>query len=473
MQEHSHSSIPGAGPSSPSRRDCIRLAGAALAAATMPAVRAQGRNGSVTQTGADPSGANDSTDAFNKAIAQFDVVDVPAGTFLIGDVELRAGVTLRGQGDGTVLRHKPGARHALHCDSGAPDAFLRNIVLQGFQVRGASDTAGFSEFLHLISLNGVADARVERVNFTAFQGDGLYIGSSDKGHTERHNRNVVVTACVFDGANGENRNGISVVDCDGLLVEKCLFRKVSRANMPGAIDLEPNADAFHVVRNIRILNNRFMDIGGNVGVVCMHIPSLLTSMPSNIEIANNTIEGKTGIAFSFTQAAPPPAGSPLQNIVVHDNKIQGQSQRPFELRGMNGVEFRNNNFQSPAQSAIIGYKDPQTLTRETTIVGNTFFHCGKDGGIGFSVFRVSGLNILQNEFNDCGNGQGTSYIFDFNAGESERVVVKGNRFLSPTGKTKFIAQKEAGHRFNASTNVFSADNQIAPGLRNNLEAAQR
>jgi len=51
--------------------------------------------------------------------------------------------------------------------------------------------------------------------------------------------------------------------------------------------------------------------------------------------------------------------------------------------------------------------------------------------------------------------------------------VKGNRFLSPTGKTKFIAQKEAGHRFNASTNVFSADNQIAPGLRNNLEAAQR
>jgi hypothetical protein len=473
MHEQSHPSIPNARASSPSRRDCIRLAGAALAATAVPAVLAQARTGSVTQFGADPTGANDSTDAFNKAIAQFDVVDVPAGTFLVGDVTLRAGLTLRGKFESTVLRHKPGARHALHCDSGAPDAWLRNIVLQGFVVRGASDSAGFSEFLHLVSLNGVQDARIERVNFVAFQGDGLYIGSSDKAHTERHNRNVVVTACTFDGANGENRNGISIIDCDGLLVEGCLFRNVSRANMPGAIDMEPNADPFHIVRNIRILNNRFVDIGGNVGVVSVHVPALLSAMPSNIEIGNNIIEGKTGISFSFTQTVPPPAGSPLQHIVVHDNKVQGQSMRPFELRGTNGIEFRNNSFQSQSQSAIIGYKDPQTFTRETTIVGNTFFHCGREGGVGFSIFRAQGLNILQNEFNDCGNGQGASYVLDFNAGESERVVVKGNRFLSPTGKTKFVAQKEPGHQFNASSNVFSADNQIAPGLRNNLEAAQR
>lgn len=453
------------------RRGVLRAGGAMLAAATLPRAYGQGRSGSVMQFGADPSGKKDSSDAFKSAIAQFDVVDVPAGSFLVGGIILRSGVTLRGAGESTILVLKPRTRHILYADSGAPDATLHNIVLQSMQMRGASDKGGFSEFLHLVSLNGVSDARVEHVSFVGFQGDGLYIGCSDTAKTERHNHNVVVTDCVFDGINNQNRNGISVLDCDGMLIERCQFKNVSREKMPGAIDFEPNADAFNVLRNLRVVNNHFKDIGG-VAVVILYVPPQVSAAPTNIEIANNTIEGISQTAFHFTMLAPPSAGSPSQNIVVHDNHVLGKSHRPFEVRGINGIEFRDNTFDASVQAGIIGDDQPRSITRGITLTGNTFKRCGFDGGIGFSVTRVSGLSVLKNEFNDCGNGLPTSNVFEFNAGESDHVVMKGNRFLSPTGKTKLVVQKETGHRFNAATNQFSSDNQVAPGIGNSLEATQ-
>ena len=79
----------------PSRRDCIRFAGAALAAAALPHAHAQpGGGGSVMQFGADPTGQKDSSDAFKSAFAQFNIVDVPAGNAGSG-AEAGAGATQR------------------------------------------------------------------------------------------------------------------------------------------------------------------------------------------------------------------------------------------------------------------------------------------------------------------------------------------------------------------------------------------
>ena len=81
------------------------------------------------------------------------------------------------------------------------------------------------------------------------------------------------------------------------------------------------------------------------------------------------------------------------------------------------------------------------------------------------------MRVENNQFVDCGNGQPSSFVFDFNAGQSDHVVFRHNQFSSPSGKTRGVAQKEGTHRFDAGSNVFSGDN-VAPGLVNRFEAQQ-
>src|SRR4029079_9826658 len=140
----------------------------------------------------------------------FDIVNVPAGTFLVHNLPLRAGLTLAGGGEASVLRSKTGPGFALLCDSGSPDlaSNVRGIVVRNLQLRGSCDTDGFEEHQHLASLNGVSDVTFHNVIFRGFRGDGLYVGSGwNSPKAERHNRNVLVRSCTFDGINHQNRNG--------------------------------------------------------------------------------------------------------------------------------------------------------------------------------------------------------------------------------------------------------------------------
>jgi hypothetical protein len=463
-------------PSCSSRRSALRALGSCLGGSLLvPAAWAQAPEpaaANVLDFGADPSGKHDSTPAFAKALARNTRVRVPSGEYLVGDLDLRAGTSLEGSGESSILRQRAGAHRLLHADSGSADpaANLNGIRIAKLQLRGNCDTAGFSEFVHLVSLNGVTDARIDEVVFRGFQGDGLYLGSSDQAKTERHNRQVTVTNCVFDGINRQNRNGISVIDCDGLLVTGCTFRHVARSNMPGAIDIEPDANAWHVVRNLRIVNNQFLDVGGGIGAVCMYVPVALKQPASDILIEGNQLQDIAQAAFCLMQGVPVSAQA-SQRIVVRGNRVQGDFQRPFILKGVSGVEVADNLFDGATQAALVGFREPWALVRHLNLHDNVFQHCGRVGGVAVAVFSVSDLQVQHNEFKDCGNGSSTSYVFDFNAGTSDNVRFIGNRFLSPEGRTRFAIQAEPSHRFVANTNVFDADNELAPGLRNKFEAA--
>jgi hypothetical protein len=279
-----------------------------------------------------------------------------------------------------------------------------------------------------------------------------------------------VRRCAFDGLNNQNRNGISILDCDGMLVEQCTFRRLTRSDMPGSIDMEPNADLYYRLRNIRIVGNKFSNTGGNVAVISLVIATGLTQMPQDIVIEDNIIEDTNGTAFAFIQHVPPAPGTKPQNLVVRNNRVYGNFVRPFVLLGINGLSFTHNQFEGGAQAGQVGFTQPESVVRNLTFEQNSFSHCGSEGGTGFLVFSVSDVRIVGNDFVDCGNGKPASYVFDFNVGNSERVVFQGNRFRSPTGKTKYIVQKEARHTFNAGSNVFAPDNHVDPGLRSAFEA---
>jgi len=171
------------------------------------------------------------TTAFNSAIATGKRVYVPAGTYVVEDVALLANTEIYGEGWKSIIKQRASAASNHFCfaigQNAAADATsiaqYQNVYIHDLQFLGRVATEAFSQFVHLVSLNNVKDAVVERCFFNGFKGDGLYIGSGILGN-ELHNRNVIIRDCFFDGVINDNRNGISVVDINGILITGTSFR---------------------------------------------------------------------------------------------------------------------------------------------------------------------------------------------------------------------------------------------------------
>jgi hypothetical protein len=118
------------------------------------------------------------------------------------------------------------------------------------------------QYFYLFAVNATSDLTVERVTFYGFRGDGMYVGSGTLKTTERHNQRVTVRDCLFDGAVKDNRNGLSIIDCDKLTVYGCTFTNIGNSKLShsvGAIDFEPDHD-WSIYRAVVVSHCKFVDI---------------------------------------------------------------------------------------------------------------------------------------------------------------------------------------------------------------------
>ena len=175
---------------------------------------------------------------------------------------LPSGTRLKGDGDSTVIRPTRSGHGCLFdaLSSSASD-YVEDLEFANFRAIGWVEYALFAEHAHLIRLNGVSNVLLENLRLEGFQGDGIYLGSHYISGMERHNRDVVIRSCLFDGTNGNNRNAISVIDCTRFQLYNSEATRVTRrgdgtprspqspeerANprfgiaMPGALDFEPD-----------------------------------------------------------------------------------------------------------------------------------------------------------------------------------------------------------------------------------------
>jgi hypothetical protein len=406
------------------------------------------------------AGDRDDTAAFTRAIAAARHIHAPAGrglgpggAYLIGDVAPAAGTAISGDGIGrTVIR--PSANHgaALFCLSQGAAARVRGLAIRDLTFEGWSSERGFSEHRHLVNLAGVEDARIERVEFKAFQGDGLILSSGRVPGSERHNRNVQVLDCVFDGVNNQNRNGISVIDGDGVRIERCAFRNCTRANMPGPIDFEPDASPFAIIRNATIRGCRFENVGGNVAVIGFHIPAAVATLPSGIDIIDNVIDTYVGsgasIYVNVNRRLPPDAPDMAIRIAGNRGSNGGFV---YDFYSAKGIEARGNVWQDYRHGSKLGYAEPQHLLRDASI-SDRFVRCGTVSKVAIYVFNVSGLSLDGSAFDDCGDGSPNAYAISFARGESENVSLENITVTSPTGRTRAAVVQETGHRFSPRTN---------------------
>ena len=379
----------------------------------------------VRSYGAVGDGVADDTAAIQNAVNANDAVYFPAGTYKVSSaVSLKTNSTMFGEGASSVILYTGTAasQGAFYVNSGSASAYVDNVTIQDLKFVGQSVTAGFNEFIHLISMSGVRNCLIERCVVEAFRGDGIYIGSGDIAGQERHNINVIIRDNYIDGVNWQNRNGISVIDGTGVFIESNYITRASQASMPGAIDIEPDSNLFHIVRNISIRNNRIYDCRGGVGSITIFLPiQTFTNPPNGFVIEGNYIDipsapndNAYGIFFEFGNpfASPPvpPITQATHNLGVRilNNYVKFPSTGPgrcFAVWNINDAVIADNQFVGGSVS-LIGY--PNTDVYDLAFTNNSLKSVNGTGNYAVAIYNVNRMKIEGNTFTDCGGVSGAA-----------------------------------------------------------------
>lgn len=410
---------------------------------------------SVISYGADPSGAQDSTTAIQAAVNAADEVYFPAGTYLCNTVYLDNGSFLHGDGAKSIIKYNTAI--PLVANAPTPDTFIENITIRELQLLGKVETEGFSEFKHLIRLAGVQNLRIENCLLKGFQGDGICLAGQNTSSAERHNKNVRIVNCTFDGINNDNRQGISVTDAEDLMIDKCSFYNCTRSNMPGCIDIEPNAVSFAIIKNISVSNCTFENCQGGVGNICLCICTAFTTPPTGFVFANNLFKSNVGVAIVSSAGAE----THSHNIVISGNVGYGVS-RPFSILPnstsiLRGIIISNNTFYH-SSTALLGFEATANI-ENVSVTGNVFRANGPTGGL---VVRSGSNIVVSNNIFDGHSDYGM--LFGMNGSTVSKVSVIGNMFTNMVNEAVEMAATNA----NPATNIFY-NNQLN-GAPHNFKA---
>jgi hypothetical protein len=425
----------------------------------------------VKSYGAVGDGTTDDTVAIQAAVNASNGVFFPAGTYKITTaITLKANSTVFGEGASSVISYfgTAGGQGALFANSGSASAYIDNITISDLKVLGQVASLGFSEFVHLISVSGVRNCVIERCVIEGFRGDGIYIGSGDLGGQERHNIGVTVRDCYINGVNNDNRNGISIIDGTNVNIDNNYFVNTTRSNMPGAIDVEPDVNVYHIIRDISIRNNRMVSCGGNVGNISIFLPSVVyTTMPNGFNIENNYVQSSTnsyGIYFTYGNSSGPALtestaefGIRISKNVINYGTVTG---RGFGLGNANDAVLDGNQFIGGTTS-FIGGSGVNVL--DITLRNNMFVDVqyGVDP-FAVAVYTGSRIKFESNIFKDCGPAVGAlGGGIEFASGTTSYVDIIGNIFVSPSGSFTQQAIRDSSHTFTGATNRLIGNSLIA------------
>lgn len=434
---------------------------------------------SVKVYGAVGDGVTDDTAAIQNAVNSENIVFFPAGIYLVSSpISIPSNRTLFGEGAVSIISYTgtTASRGAFYINSGSSSVYVDNVTVRDLKLLGQVASLGFSEFVHLISFSGVRDCVIERCVIEGFRGDGILIGSGDVAGQERHNINVTIRDCYINGVNNDNRQGVSVIDGNGVVIENNYFTRCTRSSMPGAIDIEPDDNNYHVIKNISIRNNRIYDCRGGVGAITVLLPiQTFTTAPNGFVIEGNYIDSPNapnnnhyGIFFEFGNpfAAPPVAAitdaTPNLGVRILNNYIKMPTTGPgrcIVVWNINDAVIADNEFVGGSTS-LLGY--PGTNVLDVSFVNNSFTRVNGTGDYAISIFTGSRIKFEGNVFKDCGATSGAARgAIEFNTGTTSYVDILNNVFVSPNGSFTQQAIRDAGHTFTGATNRFIGNSLIA------------
>lgn len=401
----------------------------------------------------------DDTTAVNAAITAAAVnggtVFFPPGTYSLNNVTWKAGVRYEGIRGQSILKIRTGAAYLGSCDSGSSSAFISKMTFTGLTFRGRIDTdTTFDQQRHLLNLNGVQSVLIWNCDFIGWHGDAIYLGSSNSGGTERHNRRVTIAFNLFDGLTKNNRNCVSIIDGEDIIVHGNVGLRFSRNDMPGFVDVEPNSlnGAFAICRRITVTNNETSD--HNQNFFQMNLPSAsYTNEIRDILVANNIDDAgtsNTNTRFTFMAFVRTATDASSFSNIKFVNNICRNVYCIVEIEGgVNGVDFFGNTFEDCLGAAIIGYWN--ATTRHIRFENNTFTRCGATDGNVFRLMYCNNISFVNNKWHSC-----VANLILFGLGESSIGTSTNIDWISNqvtgTGTTS-ISAKSSTHTLTAASNL--------------------
>lgn len=411
------------------------------------------------------SAANNAT-ALRQAVdalgATGGIVRIGPGTFNVNETNLGTvgNLIIEGAGmDATILKQPAdlvSINGTLFVDSGAAGSTVNNLTFRNFTLQ--CDLGTFLESYHLLSLNGVRNVLVEYMKFKGSRGDAIYLGSglNTPGATERHNYNVTIRCCVFDGVNRENRQAITVVDGDVVNIQLCHISNYTKSTMPGAIDIEPDAQAYHVTRRITVEDCYITGCGGNIGQIAVIIPAVCPP-PRTIRILNNVIEaivvgaGPNVIVLDTFRTAS--ATDPDCDILIQGNTARNGA-GIMSIKGTKGVRVIDNQFEDFTGSLVAGFNGADDVVRNVLIEKNRLIRCGTTAQAVLISESVD-VTLRQNIFDASGLNTAAGCAIKFHAGvTSDRITFESNEIINPPA-SQTAAIIDSGQTFTAVNNLMS------------------
>lgn len=235
----------------------------------------------VRDKGATPNDETDDTAAIQAAIdtvAGFGgTVFVPDGTYLVDAVGKR-GLQLKSRmtfslAPGATLKAMPNSAkvYAVLSISGASNVTVVGGTLEGDRHEHDGSTGEWGMGVRIDK--GAERITISGVTSKHMWGDGFYI----------HDAKGVLLCSVT--ADHNRRQGLSVIEADGLVVTGSVFKNTGGTRPGSGIDLEPDLAAEEII-NVRIQDSQFLDNAG---------PGLLIDRGkgpiSNVAITNNAFAG--------------------------------------------------------------------------------------------------------------------------------------------------------------------------------------
>jgi polygalacturonase len=222
------------------------------------------------------------TAALQKILDRAGDVLIPKGTYLIDadkGLHLRSGTNLAFS-PGAVFKALPSAmeKYSILKASDVSDVKITGPgILQGERKEHDGTTGQWGMGLRIDG--GSRNIRVVDLTTRDCWGDGFYISGA---------ANVSLSRVTADG---NRRQGLSIIEVDGLTVRQSIFKN-TKGTKPGAgIDLEPNkVTPKQVIQNVLIENSQFLH-NAKAGILIHGKNGIIR----NVIVRNNVYEGNMPI----------------------------------------------------------------------------------------------------------------------------------------------------------------------------------
>lgn len=266
----------------------------------------------------------------------------------------KSNVELIGEEKGVVfITNRPCGTICIFSSPYQFDKTIRNIKIENITFKSINNGKDFWQLKHTIRAIGVNGLVIKKCFFDDFWGDAIclhsYGDTPSTGERTRNSNILIEDNHIKGGIHHNNRNGISVVNGVNVKIINNHIEHTSRKDMPGAIDVEANSNAFSI-NNILIKENYINDCRGTAGGICINSGQKLA--PAHyIKIEGNYIRGCTsGLAFVVITEHTTSNFTVIKNIVENDTK-------PFQFIGSgksSNWTFKDNIFKQSTSTKLLG-----------------------------------------------------------------------------------------------------------------------